>query len=153
MSITKSSKENSSTKTTSETNKAKLESSAKTTDTSKVDKTGSSTADKTVTKSEAAPKSASQTSLSHFSSVSTPEYRAGWQRIFGGGEVNQKEEQEVSNENEFPLQIEIQDTEINAELRSMLYSSLLVQANNQGVNIKKVKNSTSIEYSLQCKVR
>lgn len=153
MSITKSSKENSSKKTTSETNKAKLESSAKTTDTSKVDKTGSSTADKTVTKSEAAPKSASQTSLSHFSSVSTPEYRAGWQRIFGGGEVNQKEEQEVSNENEFPLQIEIQDTEINAELRSMLYSSLLVQANNQGVNIKKVKNSTSIEYSLQCKVR
>ena len=153
MSITKSSKENSSKKTTSETNKVKLESSAKTTDTSKVDKTGSSTADKTVTKSEAAPKSASQTSLSHFSSVSTPEYRAGWQRIFGGGEVNQKEEQEVSNENEFPLQIEIQDTEINAELRSMLYSSLLVQANNQGVNIKKVKNSTSIEYSLQCKVR
>ena len=153
MSTTKSSKENSSKKTTSETNKAKLESSAKTTDTSKVDKTDSSTADKTATKSEAAPKSASQTSLSHFSSVSTPEYRAGWQRIFGGGEVNQKEEQEVSNENEFPLQIEIQDTEINAELRSMLYSSLLVQANNQGVNIKKVKNSTSIEYSLQCKVR
>ena len=153
MSTTKSSKENSSKKTTSETNKAKLESSAKTTDTSKVDKTGSSTADKTAIKSEAAPKSASQTSLSHFSSVSTPEYRAGWQRIFGGGEVNQKEEQEVSNENEFPLQIEIQDTEINAELRSMLYSSLLVQANNQGVNIKKVKNSTSIEYSLQCKVR
>ena len=153
MSTTKSSKENSSKKTTSETNKAKLESSAKTTDTSKFDKTGSSTADKTATKSEAAPKSASQTSLSHFSSVSTPEYRAGWQRIFGGGEVNQKEEQEVSNENELPLQIEIQDTEINAELRSMLYSSLLVQANNQGVNIKKVKNSTSIEYSLQCKVR
>ena len=153
MSTTKSSKENSSKKTTSETNKAKLESSAKTTDTSKVDKTGSSTADKTATKQEAAPKSASQTSLSHFSSVSTPEYRAGWQRIFGGGEVNQKEEQEVSNENEFPLQIAIQDTEINAELRSMLYSSLLVQANNQGVNIKKVKNSTSIEYSLQCKVR
>ena len=153
MSTTKSSKENSSKKTTSETNKAKLESSAKTTDTSTVDKAGSSTADKTANKAEAAPKSASQASLSHFSSVSTPEYRAGWQRIFGGGEVNQKEEQEVSNENEFPLQIEIQDTEINAELRSMLYSSLLVQANNQGVNIKKVKNSTSIEYSLQCKVR
>jgi len=153
MSTTKISKESSSKKTTPDANKGKVESVAKTTDTSAVDKAGSSTADKTANKAEAAPKSASQASLSHFSSVSTPEYRAGWQRIFGGGEVNQKEEQEVSNENEFPLQIEVQDIEINAELRSMLYSSLLAQANKQGVDIEKVKNSTSIEYSLQCKIR
>ena len=39
--------------------------------------------DKTSYKPDATPKSASQISLSHFSSVSTPEYRAGWQRIFG----------------------------------------------------------------------
>ena len=153
MSTTKISKESSSKKTTPDANKGKVESVAKTTDTSTVDKAGSSTADKTANKAEAAPKSASQASLSHFSSVSTPEYRAGWQRIFGGGEVNEKEEQEVSNENKFLLQIEVQDTEINAELRSMLYSSLLAQANKQGVNIEKVKNSASIEYSLQCKIR
>jgi hypothetical protein len=153
MSTTKISKESSSKKTTPDANKGKVESVAKTTETSTVDKAGSSTADKTANKAEAAPKSASQASLSHFSSVSTPEYRAGWQRIFGGGEVNQKEEQEVSNENEFPLQIEVQDIEINAELRSMLYSSLLAQANKQGVDIEKVKNSASIEYSLQCKIR
>lgn len=153
MSTTKISKESSSKKTTPDANKGKVESVAKTTETSTVDKAGSSTADKTANKAEAAPKSASQASLSHFSSVSTPEYRAGWQRIFGGGDVNQKEEQEVSNENEFPLQIEVQDIEINAELRSMLYSSLLAQANKQGVDIEKVKNSASIEYSLQCKIR
>lgn len=153
MSTTKISKESSSKKTTPDANKGKVESVAKTTETSTVDKAGSSTADKTANKAEAAPKSASQASLSHFSSVSTPEYRAGWQRIFGGGEVNQKEEQEVSNENEFPLQIEVQDIEINSELRSMLYSSLLAQANKQGVDIEKVKNSTSIEYSVQCKIR
>jgi len=153
MSTTKTSKENSSKKTTPDENKSKVESSVKTTDTSPVDKAGSATADKTVSKSEAAPKSASQTSLSHFSSVSTPEYRAGWQRIFGGGEVNQKEKKEVSNGNELLVNIEIQDTEANAKLRSMLYSSLLAQAKKQGVKIEKVKNSTSIEYSLQCKVR
>ena len=153
MSTTKISKESSSKKTTPDANKGKVESVAKTTDTSTVDKAGSSTADKTANKAEAAPKSASQASLSHFSSVSTPEYRAGWQRIFGGGEVNEKEEQEVSNENKFLLQIEVQDTEINAELRSMLYSSLLAQANKQGVDIEKVKNSASIEYSLRCKIR
>jgi hypothetical protein len=35
----------------------------------------------------------------------------------------------------------------------MLYSSLLAQAKKQGVKIEKVKNSTSIEYSLQCRIR
>ena len=32
-------------------------------------------------------KSASQTSISHFSSVSTPEYRSGWNKIFGKSEI------------------------------------------------------------------
>ena len=36
-----------------------------------------------------APKSASQTSISHFSSVSTPEYRAGWDKIFGKSKLEQ----------------------------------------------------------------
>ena len=35
-----------------------------------------------------APKSASQSSISHFSSVSTPEYRAGWDKIFGKSKEN-----------------------------------------------------------------
>ena len=35
------------------------------------------------TKKSDAPKSASQSSISHFSSVSTPEYRSGWDKIFG----------------------------------------------------------------------
>ncbi len=38
-----------------------------------------------VTKSNA-PKSASQTAISHFSSVSTPEYRSGWDKIFGNAD-------------------------------------------------------------------
>ena len=33
-----------------------------------------------------APKSASQTAISHFSSVSTPEYRSGWDKIFGNAD-------------------------------------------------------------------
>ena len=36
-----------------------------------------------------APKSASQASISHFSSVSTPEYRSGWNKIFGKSKVEQ----------------------------------------------------------------
>jgi hypothetical protein len=36
-----------------------------------------------------APKSASQTAISHFSSVSTPEYRSGWDKIFGKSDAEQ----------------------------------------------------------------
>jgi hypothetical protein len=45
-----------------------------------VDKSKDKAADKAV----APPKSASQSSISHFSSVATEEYRSGWADIFGG---------------------------------------------------------------------
>ena len=39
-------------------------------------------------KTNASQKSVSQTSISHFSSVSTPEYRSGWNKIFGKSDTN-----------------------------------------------------------------
>ena len=60
--------------------------------TEKVDKSGGKSVsetnsidkskDKISDKSVEAPKSASQRSISHFSSVSTKEYRSGWANIF-----------------------------------------------------------------------
>ena len=47
-----------------------------------------SSSEETANKSDA-PTSASQKSISHFSSVSTPEYRAGWDKIFGKSKVEQ----------------------------------------------------------------
>ena len=47
-----------------------------------------SNSEETAKKSDA-PTSASQKSISHFSSVSTPEYRAGWDKIFGKSKVEQ----------------------------------------------------------------
>ena len=41
-------------------------------------------------KSVSAPKSAAQSSISHFSSVSTPQYRSGWNSIFGDGNDTKK---------------------------------------------------------------
>ena len=48
-------------------------------------KSDTSTADSSAKKAEPTAKSASQESISHFSSVSTPEYRSGWDHIFGSG--------------------------------------------------------------------
>ena len=52
---------------------------------SEVANTENKLVDNSVAKSSSPPKSASQSSTSHFSSVSTPEYRSGWNNIFGGG--------------------------------------------------------------------
>ena len=47
-------------------------------------------------KKSVAPKSASQTSISHFSSVSTPEYRSGWDKIFGKSKLEKSPPEKVT---------------------------------------------------------
>ena len=47
-------------------------------------------------KKSVAPKSASQTSISHFSSVSTPEYRSGWDKIFGKSKLGKSSPEKVT---------------------------------------------------------
>ena len=49
-------------------------------------------------KKDISPKSASQTSISHFSSVSTPEYRAGWDKIFGKSELEQSHPEKTKHD-------------------------------------------------------
>ena len=53
-------------------------------------KSDTATAESSTKKSEPAAKSKSQESISYFSSVSTPEYRAGWNHIFGSGKKSGK---------------------------------------------------------------
>ena len=64
-------------------NQSKNISQSKKDSTKSVEKNKKETTDKT-SKVGSAKKSASQLSISHFSSVSTPEYREGWERIWGG---------------------------------------------------------------------
>ena len=94
MSTKKSPEVKSPTKSTPNASTAKTETKTSDSNVPTVDPTNN----KTSSKSDTTPKSASQMSLSHFSSVSTPEYRAGWQRIFG----NKKEtkEQKLNTQNE-----------------------------------------------------
>ena len=54
--------------------------------------------DKTSDESVAAPKSTSQISISHFSSVSTDEYRSGWANIFGGKKTSKKTKSKMPTE-------------------------------------------------------
>jgi len=112
--------------------------------------TETSSTDKATGKADAAPKSASQSSISHFSSVSTPAYRSGWKIIFDTEEVSNKTKSKSSNGDNFPDHLSIEDENIDTELRNVLYKLFQRKARRQGLSLYKIKKISSIEYKLYC---
>jgi outer membrane biosynthesis protein TonB len=105
--------------------------------------------EKSESKSDAPPKSASQASISHFSSVSTPEYRSGWNAIFGGGQ--DKEKLKV-NQDTLPTKIEISDEDIPAHLREALDQNLGDILKQQGHDLTEGETSLCFEYAIDCTI-
>lgn len=112
-----------------------------------------SSADKSAGKSDAAPKSASQSSISHFSSVSTPAYRSGWNNIFGGGKATTNTDLETSDGDKLPDHLEISDDRIDTELRHVLHKAFQKQAHEQGLSLDEIENSYYFEYNIDCNIR
>ncbi len=103
-----------------------------------------------VEKTDAAPKSASQLSTSHFSNVSTPAYREGWENIFGRSKIGHTTASNKDNGRHFPEKLTIHDVDIDKELRSALYKAFQRQARAQGVNLARIKKQAGFEYILDC---
>jgi len=99
-----------------------------------------------------APKSAAETSISHFSSVSTPAYKAGWESIFGGSKTKQKETSKSANDDVFEGQLTLEDEDIAEELRNALFKAFQKQARKQGISLAKIKKQVEFSYTLQCDV-
>lgn len=112
----------------------------------------STPAEKKAGGADAAPKSASELSISHFSSVSTPAYRSGWDSIFGGKESGKKAKSTLSNGSNIPVQFVIPDDEIDEDLRNTLYKIFQRKARKQGISLAKIKKGSIIEYSIECNV-
>ena len=100
----------------------------------------------------AAPKSASQTSISHFSSVSTPAYKTGWDSIFGGSETQSPSKIKTLRDDDLPDQLAIDDDDIDAELRAALYKIFQKKARKQGISLAQLKKRASISYGLTCDI-
>ena len=99
------------------------------------------------------PKSASQSSISHFSSVSTPQYRSGWNDIFGGGGDFEKQAPDDVNKNNFPKKLSILDYDIDLVLRNALDIAFSDVAEKLGVSMKDVKRSARFNYHLSCEIK
>ena len=120
---------------------------------SEVANTENKSVDNSVAKSGSPPKSASQSSTSHFSSVSTPEYRSGWNNIFGGGGGAKKTAPEEVSKNNFPKKLNILDYDIDVVLRDALDSAFNDVAKKRGYNLKDAKEIVRFEYNLTCEIR
>ena len=115
--------------------------------------TETKTADDSASKAVSQPKSASQSSISHFSSVSTPQYRSGWNNIFGdGSDVKKIVPKEVS-QNDFPKKFNVLDYDIDLILRDALDVAFNDVLKKRGINLKDVKELVRFEYNLICEIK
>ena len=109
--------------------------------------------DDSASKAVSQPKSASQSSISHFSSVSTPQYRSGWNNIFGdGSDVKKIAPKEVS-QNDFPKKFNILDYDIDLILRDALDAAFNDLLKKRGINLKDAKELVRFEYNLICEIK
>ena len=115
--------------------------------------TETKTADDSASKAVSQTKSASQSSISHFSSVSTPQYRSGWNNIFGdGSDVKKIVPKEVS-QNDFPKKFNILDYDIDLILRDALDAAFNDVLKKRGINLKDAKELVRFEYNIICEIK
>lgn len=113
----------------------------------------SKSADSSTTKSDSSPKSAAQSSISHFSSVSTPQYRSGWDTIFGNRNDVKEPLPEEFSETDFPMKLEILDGEVDVILRNILDEKFIELAKKHGINVSGSKGSLCFEYNINCEIK
>ena len=123
---------------------------------SKLNETPKTEATKTEAKSvdNAASKSvsAAQLSTSHFSSVSTPQYRSGWDSIFGNrSEIKTTISTNVT-QNEIPKKLNIVDYDIALTLRAALDSAFNDLAQKRGIKLNDASEFVRFEYNLSCEI-
>ena len=106
-----------------------------------------------VSKSVSKPKSASQSSTSHFSSVSTPQYRSGWDDIFGGGSDVGKIVSDDARKNDFPKKLNVLDYDIDLILRDALDVAFYEVARKRGFNLSGKEELVRFEYNLICEIK
>ena len=125
------------------------------TDVAKTEKVNTETkaVENSVSTSVSQPKSASQSSTSHFSSVSTPQYRSGWDDIFGGGSDVGKIVSDDARKNDSPKKLNILDYDIDLILRDVLDVAFYEVARKRGFNMSGKEEFVRFEYNLSCEIK
>ena len=120
-------------------NQSKNISQSKKDSTKSVEKNKKETTDKT-SKVGSAKKSASQLSISHFSSVSTPEYREGWERIWGGKKSGETLIKNSRSNSSLIDEIVLTNKDLSENLKLDILKELVIYSTKKGLNLTKTKD-------------
>ena len=100
-------------------------------------------------KSDKKPQSASQASISHFSSVSTPEYRQGWDQIFATSKENKSRRQ--TTKRALPEHLSLTHRDIDATLLNTLNQAFKALAEKQGYDFGQFDDL--VNYTITCELK
>ena len=100
-------------------------------------------------------KSASQLSISHFSSVSTPEYREGWERIWGKNKLNSNREKVIDDNQTPPVEILLSNLDLSDLTKKTILKELQVYANKNNLSLPQSKELLleNIEFSCTINIK
>ena len=100
-------------------------------------------------------KSASQLSISHFSSVSTPEYREGWDRIWGNNKLNLNRDKVINDNNTLPVEISLSNLDLSDLTKKTILQELHVYANKNNLSLPQFKTLLlkNIEFSCTINIK
>ena len=107
--------------------------------TKSIEKNKTETTDKT-SKVGSTKKSASQLSISHFSSVSTPEYREGWERIWGGKKSGESLKKNSHSNSSLEDEIVLTDKDLSENLKLEILKELASYLTKKGFDLTKTKD-------------
>ena len=116
----------------------------------------SSSASETSTSSETSSSTSKKTGsgsrpISYFSSVSTDEYRSGWEEIFGGRKP--KKEQNIKPlKSKLPTTLSIDFDDLDETTRQSLESAARKSAKKQKINYDKIQAENRTVWSLSCRL-
>ena len=122
--------------------KAEVKSEAKT-DTSK-----NSSSEPKYPKESNKNKSASQTSISHFSSVSTPQYREGWERIWGKS-GNSNTNINTDRRNDIPGELSVDRDQLKSKDQQYLKKIIKDQLEEEDLDPNLIKEICELDFVLR----
>ena len=125
------------------------------TNTSKTVEKNKTNAASSPSKNITSTKSASQLSISHFSSVSTPEYREGWDRIWGNDKLNLNRDKVIDDNNTLPVEISLSNLDISDLTKKTILQELYVYANKNNLSLPQFKTLLlkNIEFSCTINIK
>ncbi len=96
--------------------------------------------------------------ISYFSSVSTDEYRSGWQEIFGkkaksaGRKTKVEKSKKAAPAVSLPVTLHLEDGDMTAELKLLLKDALKKKARKEKLSLGRSLSKSDVSLSLSCKI-